>query len=113
MLRLLVLLLGCLGCARAAWVEHPVATPPDRSCRVGVEAVTDYYIWDCLDGEHIVISQFGSYFGPRKARKEVARCGELTAIEKEEDLSPAVCEGVPEKFFWNAPVRPNGRVSRF
>lgn len=108
----LLLFFALVGCAKMSWVEHPISTAPDRSCRKGVESVTDYYIWDCLNEEHIVVYQFGNYFGPTKPVKEVTKCGELTPIEKKEDLSGPSCKPVPEKFAWNSPVKKNGRVKR-
>jgi hypothetical protein len=100
-----------VSCAKMSWVEYPITTAPDRACRVGVESVTDYYIWDCLNNEHIVVYQFGNYFGPTKPKKEVSACGTKTSIEQRENLAPG-CQAPPDKFEWNAAVNKRGRVSR-
>jgi hypothetical protein len=77
-------------------------TPPDRSCRTGGGVGHDVRIWDCLNDEHVVISQYcGGFVGCRDAEREVVACGEKTPVEKQ--LSNYLgddCHPVPESRRW-------------
>jgi hypothetical protein len=102
-----------MGCAKAAWVAHPNHIPPDRSCRVGgVESGSMIYVWDCVNNEHVVVSQFLNYFGAYRAKIEKVACGETTLTEKRDVLVQGGCEEVTPKFVWNAPVNRRGRIPR-
>jgi hypothetical protein len=96
-----VLLLGLVaGCNPHAWAAHPMSTPPDRTCRVGVESVWDVYIWECVRDQRVVVAQFGTYFGPHEAEKEVAACGAKTSLEEKILGQGARCDPVPSTFEW-------------
>lgn len=111
--KILLPLFVALGCGKAAWIEHPSPTPPDRSCqRGGVESATSYYIWDCLGGEKVVISQVINYFGAYHAERETAACNATTAIERKAGLAQDRCDDLRPKFQWNAAVNQRGRIPR-
>jgi hypothetical protein len=59
-----------------------MSTAPDESCRLGVEAGEDVYVWSCAGGEHVVIVQHSSaLFGRRRAVREASACGATTPSE--------------------------------
>ena len=67
-------------------------TQPDISCKTGDEVGQDIWMWQCLDGKHVVIWQSSFIFHRGPAHKEVSECGTSTEIEQSEDL-----------VFWNYP----------
>lgn len=78
----LIMILALCGCA-SAWKKHPIPTQPDYSCSTTGAAGYDYYIWDCLNNEHVVVYQFfGEFFVTSAAEIEKVKCGELTAFEQ-------------------------------
>lgn len=110
---ILLSLLLLASCSKAAWVVYPIETPPDRSCYVGVEAVTDFYIWDCLNNEHIVIYQPQSLFGSGKPVRESVACGVKTQIEQETNLEKSCKTPMhAENFEWNKPTNKKGKITR-
>jgi len=78
----LVALFAASGCCATPWDVYPSATLPDRSCTTGGSVYgDDIYIWECLSGEKIVVSQYSSELVCRAPVREVLACGELSAFE--------------------------------
>ncbi|MBW2526061.1 MAG: hypothetical protein JRI23_17910 [Deltaproteobacteria bacterium] len=90
------------GCTPDAWVTHPMPTPPDRSCRTGGGAGHDVWIWNCVNGQRVVVSQYcGGFVGCSEAEREVVPCGEKAPLEKR--LEPYLgedCQPVPHSQRW-------------
>jgi hypothetical protein len=102
-----VLLLSLLvfplaGCVAKAWGTHPMPRPPDRSCRTGGGVGHDVWIWHCIDGKHVVVSQYcGGFVGCSEAEREEAACGEETPLETSlRYYLDDRCRPVPEGQRW-------------
>ncbi len=90
------------GCCPRPWDAHPMDTPPDQQCRVGPATHGyDIYTWDCVDGEHVVVSFYSAEMSCSPPEKESVPCGETTALEEEwaEGLGVG-CEPPPEQLRW-------------
>lgn len=99
-----VMLAAVSGCTEHAWVTHPMAAPPDRTCRTGGGAGHDVWIWSCVHGRHVVVSQYcGGFVGCSEAEREETACGEATALEKRLSMYLGErCRPVPESRRWPA-----------
>jgi hypothetical protein len=86
-------LLVASGCCSDAWSAFPMSVMPDRSCSTGEVHGYDVYIWDCLEGEHIVVAKYSSEMACRSPVRERAPCGAATPLEAELKLTPAMCRG--------------------
>lgn len=91
-----------VSCTADAWVTHPMPRPPDRACRTGGGAGHDVWIWDCVAGEHVVISQYcGGFVGCREAERETVACGRKTPLERQlEPYLGADCREPPLSQRW-------------
>ena len=96
------LVVALVGCAQYPWVTHPMSRAPDRSCRTGGGAGHDVWMWDCLDGRHVVVSQYcGGLVGCSKAEREETACGDKTPLEKRiGHYLGNDCRAVPEGQRW-------------
>lgn len=76
-------------------------SPPDRQCRTGGEAGYDFYIWECLEGDHVVIGRYTSNATCGDPQMHSVPCGELTdwELEYESELGED-CEPPPESLQW-------------
>jgi len=98
----LVLSALALACASLPWVSHPMPRPPDRSCRTGGGVGHDIYTWDCIDGEHVVISRYcGGFVGCQEPQRELAACGQPTQLEQRLAMYLEDCPASPQP--WPAP----------
>ena len=78
-----------------------MGTRPDRSCRTGSVQGYDVHIWNCVDGQHVVVYQYSAEMSCKDAQREVAACGTLTPIEG--TLGSQVADGctpVPASARW-------------
>jgi hypothetical protein len=80
----LFLLLWSAGClCRDPWTRYPNAVPPDHSYSTGGSVYgDDVYVWDCLEGKHIVVHQFSAEMSCSAAEREIVACGALTEFER-------------------------------
>ena len=85
----------CLsGCVcRDPWKAFPEKVQPDRSCSTGAVHGHDVYIWDCLQGRHVVVAQYSAEMTCRSAVRETSACGTPTPLETELKLTPQMCAG--------------------
>ncbi len=80
---LIISLLMLSNCASAPWKSYPMSQSPDFSCVTGSEAGYDVYVWKCLDGKRVVISQkCAGLYGCHSTKKEVVACGAKTKREE-------------------------------
>jgi hypothetical protein len=97
-------LFALAGCKQDPWVTHPMARPPDRSCRTGGGVGHDVWIWNCEGGRRVVVSQYcGGFVGCSEAVREEVACGEKTPLE--ERIGHYLgddCRPVPEGRRWPA-----------
>ncbi len=77
------------GCWRLhASRTFPMPTRPDRQCTAGWN---ELWIWDCLEGQHVVIHQFcGEWGGCKPPLKDVYACGETSGYER--SIQPGHCD---------------------
>ena len=93
-----LLLLALSGCCTAPWVRFPEKTPPDRSCTTGSAVQgTDVYIWECLRGQKVVVSQYSAEMTCQSATREVLACGARSTLEADPSLD---CHGPRAGFAW-------------
>ena len=86
-----LLLITVGGCCSDPWSAYPEKTPPDRSCFTGDGTHgKDIYIWDCLRGEKIVVSQYSAEMTCQSPKREKLACGAKSAVESEPDLKCGV-----------------------
>ncbi len=80
----LLFVLGLTGClCRDPWMRFPSAVRPDHSYETGGSVYgDDVYVWDCLEGKHIVVHQFSAEMSCQAAEREVTACGELSQFEQ-------------------------------
>ena len=56
---------------------------PDHSCFVGPnETGCDFYIWNCINNQKVVIYQCGIAFAMPSAKQENSNCNSLTSFEE-------------------------------
>jgi hypothetical protein len=92
----LVLVLG--GCCSDPWSAYPEKTPPDRSCTTGSGVQgTDVYIWDCLGGQKVVVTQYSAEMTCQSPKREKVACGAKTAIEDDPTIN---CKGARPGRDW-------------
>ena len=101
MIRLLPLAL-LAGCCQRPWQKFEMADPPDAECRVGESTHGyDLYLWECVEGEHVVLGFYSAEMSCADAEKQSAACGELTEWETTyADQLGAACEAPPEGMRW-------------
>src|SRR5262245_31388138 len=94
----LLLVLGLAGCCSDPWQAYPQSHPPDRSCTTGSAVQgTDVYIWDCLAGHKIVVTQYSAEMTCQSPKREELACGAKTAIESDPTLN---CKGARPSREW-------------
>lgn len=75
-----------------------------RACALVVALVgcTRHRMWDCLDGRHVVVSQYcGGLVGCSEAEREETACGDKTPLEKRiGHYLGNDCRAVPEGQRW-------------
>lgn len=86
------------ACCQRPWKAFPMETPPDRACMMGTTHGHTLWIWDCVDGEKVVVGQYTAEMSCAAPELEKAACGEFTPLEVEYGLDQpdAACEGAPE-----------------
>lgn len=95
---LFVFLLPLGGCCSDPWSAYPRATPPDRSCTTGSATHgTDVYIWDCVGGEKIVVTQYSAEMTCQSPKEEKLACGAKAAIEADPSIN---CKGARPGREW-------------
>jgi hypothetical protein len=75
---------AAVGCSCSEpWVAFPGNRAPDHQYTVGngVESHS-MYVWDCIDGRHVVISQDFAEWACGSPKRETSACGEQTEIER-------------------------------
>ncbi len=90
------------ACCPRPWDAQPMDEAPDQQCRVGPATHGyDIYTWDCVEGEHVVVSFYSSEMMCAMPEKESVACGELTSLEKEyaEELGED-CQAPPDSLYW-------------
>jgi hypothetical protein len=88
---LTVPLLALAGCCSDPWRAYPETKPPDRSCTTGSAVQgTDVYIWDCLQGKKVVVTQYSAEMTCQSPKREELACGAKSAIEGDPTLN---CKG--------------------
>jgi hypothetical protein len=70
------------SCVRDPWSTYPMDSPPDVTCRTGLVAGWDVWVWKCVDGERVAIAKESAEMFTSTARKDTAPCGTLTALEQ-------------------------------
>ncbi len=82
--RVVLLVLGMLACGGRAWdVSGAPKAPPDEQFRTGVEVGYDAWIWNCYEGQRVVVTQSSSAcFGASKAQIQKGPCGAPMEVEK-------------------------------
>lgn len=81
--------------------------PPDVQYRTGTEVGNDVYIWNCVDGEHVVIVQGSSAMcGASAPRMQRGACG--TKLSFEDTKFDGRHYSVPAGMRWpgSPPARP-------
>jgi hypothetical protein len=72
---------GCF-CSKP-WSAFPEETPPDEQYTTGSATHgTDVYVWRCLKGQRVVVSQYSAEMTCSSAKRETAPCGGTTPIEQ-------------------------------
>ncbi|MDP2315097.1 MAG: hypothetical protein Q8P41_19515 [Pseudomonadota bacterium] len=89
------------ACCERPWQTFEMSTPPDRQCRTGTEAGDDFYIWDCIDDEHVVITAYTSPATCAAPEMETVACGEQTEMEIAHADELADCREVPQSMRWS------------
>jgi hypothetical protein len=82
---LVALTLASHACCHSARQTFPMSRSPDRQCVTPGPAATEVFIWNCIDGQHVVVTRPENEWpvGCPTSRKQVAACGQLTAFEQE------------------------------
>jgi len=73
---------------------------PDTSCSTGGTHGTDVYIWNCINGQHVVIVQWSAEMSCHAPVRETAPCGSLTPLETRLQLTAAMCSGARPDREW-------------
>lgn len=81
------------GCCSEPWNAFPESTKPDRSCSTGHVQGNDVYIWNCLRGKHVIVTQYSAEMSCQEPQRMVTTCGTETELEKSLALKPEVCRG--------------------
>ena len=93
---MMLALAGCL--CRDPWNAYPESTPPDRSCTTGSGTHgDDVYIWECLRGTKVVVSQYSAEMTCRSPVREELPCGQKSALEADPTF---VCKGARPSREW-------------
>jgi hypothetical protein len=80
---LALLLLGSSGCCASPWSRYPRRQLPDESYSLGgATHGFDVYVWRCVDGQRIVVSQYSAEMTCQAAQQETVACGAETAFER-------------------------------
>jgi hypothetical protein len=73
---------GCFFCLKP-WQRYRMPRPPDLSCfEPGIHGWT-LFVWECVDGERVVIGQFSTEMMCRNPVREKGPCGQTTPLERE------------------------------
>jgi hypothetical protein len=88
------------GCCTDPWEAFPESTPPDTSCSTGAVHGDDVYIWNCLRGQHVVVTQYSSEYSCQAPKRVNSPCGTLTPLEKELAKTPELCNGPRSGRAW-------------
>ena len=78
--------LPCLTFLAACWCPSPhvwgaPTIPPDLQYQTGTTHGYDMFVWNCVDGARVVISQYSAEMTCQRAKLEVAPCGARTSLE--------------------------------
>jgi hypothetical protein len=76
------LMASSMGCV-SPWARYPMSTLPDSHCYQSGTHGYSVYSWSCIDGQHVVISQYSSEMLTHLPEKEVVACGTLSKLEQE------------------------------
>src|SRR5881398_3483372 len=80
LLAALVVAGGCFWCLKP-WQRFPMPRPADHYCfETGVHG-WEIFVWDCINGEHVVIGQYTAELMCQNPIKQVAACGAKTPLE--------------------------------
>ena len=73
---------GCL--CLLPWQRYRMPRGPDWSCFEPGTHGWALYIWNCVNGEHVVIGQYSSEMWIKAPTRETASCGQTTPLERTE-----------------------------
>ena len=75
---------------------------PDHQCRTGGDGGYDLWIWECVDGERVAVTQYCTGLsGCREAEREATACGGTTELETEAAVGDLTsCTPVPDSRRW-------------
>ncbi len=81
--------LGASACCADPWSSFPEHRPPDQQYSVseGVQG-DEIYVWECLNGQRVVVYRSHAEWACGDPRRETAACGEKTPIEKKTEGAP-------------------------
>ena len=77
------------------WQKFDMAKAPDSSCFEGGTHGWEIFVWDCVDGKHVVVGQFSAEMTCQAAIQQTAPCGERTQLEVEE-VDTGKCKLAPD-----------------
>lgn len=102
-----IILILITSCASPPWKKFPMKVKPDVSCYTGSESGSIAYIWECYEGERVVIYQHQAGPYVLSARKQTTACGNLTEIEVLRKFFPS-----PEGACWKVatPYKSEDRI---
>jgi hypothetical protein len=81
--RCVLVLLVLSGCCAAPWSlsNAPKVAPDVQYREPDATHGNDVYVWTCVDGQHVVISQYSGELTCAAPKLEATACGTLTALE--------------------------------
>ena len=92
--------MGLCSCASKPWVKHPMPRHPDHYCQTGPsEAGVNYYVWECVNNERVVIRNWNTGLFSLPSIKETAACGGTTKFEDSlKENENARCDKKPSQW---------------
>lgn len=107
MIRLFCLILIITGCALRPWEKFSelANSPPDSSCQTGNVSGYDIWIWECHNGERIVVYQVSSEMSRGEASVEKVACNKNTPFELEHNLKKHPNGECRRELPWNPKIK--------
>jgi len=79
---LVVLVIGLGGCCAEPWRAYPESTQPGEQYSTGdATHGEDVYVWDCLGGSRVVVSQYSAENSCQAPKRATAACGGTTETD--------------------------------